>query len=405
MALLVAGLQCAGVVNGQTATTPPPATAGGGGGGASTGTGAGTGGGAGGTTTTPSTTAPRQTSPSQTTTPQQLPRPVFITGKVVLDDGTEPPDHVLIERLCAANQVRSEGYTDSKGRFSIQLGQSLQIVPDASNSMFIDGTQGFSGTSRTNSTAADPYFDCELRGRLPGYRSSTLVLAGRRAMDNPEVGTLVLYPMRATDGLAVSATSASASKNARKAFEKGQKEAEKQKWESAEKELRKAVELHPKYAEAWVALARTQMARQDWPAARESVNKAIGADGQFVYSYEALYQIDFAENDWEALADSTGRLLRLNPYEFPGAYYFNGVAQYQLKSFEAAQKSLEQAVVADKRNVNPKTHYVLGLVLVERREYAAASKSLTTFVGLAPKDSAAPKAQTLIDQIAKALGR
>ncbi len=65
---------------------------------------------------------------------QQFPdmqRPIFLSGKVVLDDGTPPPEPVKIERVCNG-VVRPEGYTDSKGRFSFQLGQNTSMMADAS---------------------------------------------------------------------------------------------------------------------------------------------------------------------------------------------------------------------------------------------------------------------------------
>src|SRR5262249_39735032 len=58
-------------------------------------------------------------------------RPIFLSGKVVTDDGTPPPDQVVIERVCNG-QPRPEGYTDSKGRFSFQLGQNSAMMMDAS---------------------------------------------------------------------------------------------------------------------------------------------------------------------------------------------------------------------------------------------------------------------------------
>ena len=353
-------------------------------------------------TTTP-TRPPTVITPTQPTQPQRPQQPIYITGNVTLPDGTEPPERVLIERLCSSNKVRSEGYTDSQGRFSIQLGQSLMIIPDASDTLLTDGTQGFANNSNTNQTGMDQYFDCELRARLAGYRSSSLLLAGRRAMDNPAIGTLVIYPISKTDGQAISATGANAPKEARKAFDKGVNEARKQKWESAEKELRKAVELYPKYAEAWLELSKTHFGRKQLPEAREAVTKAIAADPQFVYPYEQLYKIAFEEAKWQELADTTERLLRLNPYEFPGAYYFNGVAHYELKNYDAAQKMLQQAIDADRRNSNPKAHYVLGLTMVQKHDYHAAADSLITFANLAPNDPQIPKTKAILEQIEKAL--
>src|SRR3954463_11793149 len=95
---------------------------GGGGGGA----GAGAGGGGGSTTgpgggrTTP--TLPNPTIPNNNTQqrPSQFPdmnRPIFLSGKVQMDDGTPPPESVVVERVCQG-YVRPEAHTDSKGHFS-----------------------------------------------------------------------------------------------------------------------------------------------------------------------------------------------------------------------------------------------------------------------------------------------
>jgi tetratricopeptide (TPR) repeat protein len=328
--------------------------------------------------------------------------PIFISGRVTLPDGSEPPEHVLIERVCGANQVRSEGYTDSHGRFSIQLGQSLQVIPDAAQSMLTDGTQGFARNTAPGA-ATDPYVACELRARLAGYRSSTLLLAGRRPMDNPDIGTLILFPMSSIEGSAVSATAASASKEARKAFEKGLSEARKRKFDAAERELRRAVELHPKYADAWLELGKTLFARKRLPEARQALEQAIAADARYVYPYDVLYQVVFEQSDWQALADTTERLLRLNPYEFPAAYYYNGVANLQLRNLDAAEKSLRKALETDRRHSNPKTYYVMGLVLAQKRDYAGAADSLMAFAELAPNDPQIPKVRQLLEELAKAI--
>ncbi len=381
----------------QTGTTTAPTT-----GGTTTAPAPTTGGG---NTTPTGTTVPRGQTPTQSSQPTRPPQPIFISGNVTLPDGTEPPERVLIERVCSMNRVRSEGYTDSKGRFSFQLGQNQQVLPDASEAYFNDGTQGFGGTgnsnSSTTSSTGDPLLDCELRARLPGFRSSTVMLAGHRSMDNPNIGTLVVYPMNGEEGQAISATGANASKQARKAFEKGSELLRKAKLEDAEKELRKAVDLHPKYAEAWLALGKTYARRQRYDAAKVALRQAIAADPKFVYPYEELYKVAFDQTDWEELADATSKLVKLNPYEFPDAYYYNGVAQYQLKNWDLAAKSLDQAMEAGKRKLNPKVLYVMGLVMVQKHDYARAFETLTDFVEMSPNDPTIPKVKTMLAQLEK----
>ena len=131
-------------------------------------------------------------------------------------DGSDPPEPVTIERVCSSNSIRPEGYTDSKGHFSFNLGQNTGVFADASTSIFSDISQGglnsnssgnsgggaFGGTSQDTAN-----WDCELRARLPGYRSDTVSLAGRRTLDSPDVGTIILYPLAKIQGMTASARS------------------------------------------------------------------------------------------------------------------------------------------------------------------------------------------------------
>src|SRR5581483_820276 len=75
-----------------------------------------------GTTTRPGTsTLPGTNGASSSPFPIDAPRPILISGKVVLDDGTTPPQGTLVERVCAGGRPRPEAYTDSKGHFTATL--------------------------------------------------------------------------------------------------------------------------------------------------------------------------------------------------------------------------------------------------------------------------------------------
>src|SRR5438270_5395168 len=86
------------------------------------------------TPTNPNTRLP-STNPNQTQFPDTVQRPLYVSGKVTLDDGTPPPESVVMQIVCNASP-RSIGYTDSKGRFSIDLGNrnNSAIFADASQS-------------------------------------------------------------------------------------------------------------------------------------------------------------------------------------------------------------------------------------------------------------------------------
>jgi len=388
-------------------------------GGPTGGTGGGTGAGTPGKgtpTPTPSPTPlPTTQTPASTNTPQ-MPRPIWISGRVMMYDGAEPPESVTIERVCSSNYVRSEGYTDSKGNFSFNLGQSNNgVFADASTSIFdqpgqpgaLSSMSGNSGvTGGASSISQDnAYWDCDLRARLPGYRSETISLAGRRMLDSPDVGVILLFPIAGIQGLTASATSGQAPKTARKAYEKGLNAVKKNKPDQAEQEFRKAVQLYPKYAEAWYELGKTLEHREHDPEAREAYASALAADSKYVYPYQQLYQMALREQNWKDLSDKTDQLLHLDPYEFPAAYYFNALAHLQLKEYDAAEKSAHQAVEADRKQANPRTHYLLGAILIQKKNWTEAAASFHAYLKAAPNATDKAQVEKTLVQLDQQIGQ
>ncbi|HSP67964.1 MAG TPA: tetratricopeptide repeat protein [Bryobacteraceae bacterium] len=329
-------------------------------------------------------------------------------------DGSELPEPVTIERVCSASSIRPEGYTDSKGHFSFNLGQNPGIFADASTSVFSDLTQpgGFNTGNPTDRGGAfggasqdSAYWDCELRARLPGYRSDTISLAGRRMLDSPDVGAIILYPMAKIQGLTASATSSQAPKDARKSYEKGLEAVKKNKPDQAEQEFRKAVGIYPRYAAAWLELGKALERREHKTEAREAYANALAADGKFVYPYQQLYQMALQEQNWKELVENTDQLLRLDPFEFPAAYYFNALGHLQMKEYEAAEKSAHQAVEADRRQTNPKTHYLLGAILVQKQDWTAAAQSFRAYLKAAPNASDKASVEKTLGQLDQQISR
>ena len=67
--------------------------------------------------------------------------------------------------------------------------------------------------------------DCELLAVLPGFSSQPIDLNSRlTTFESADIGRLVLHRMGQVEGLTISATSAMAPKDARKAYEKGTQE-------------------------------------------------------------------------------------------------------------------------------------------------------------------------------------
>lgn len=365
-------------------------------------------------TPTPTPT-PRQPQPTPDWTRErqqpfpEIQRPVFLSGKVVLEDGTPPPEPVIIERVCNG-QPRPEAYTDSKGRFSFQLGQNSALIADASTTSAADwpGEPGSSGSgpfARNRTFSERDLVGCELRASLPGYRSDVVPLAGRRLLDNPDVGTIVLRRLGSVEGVTISATTLSAPKDARKAFEKGMEAARKKKLDEARKHFEKAVELYPQYAAAWYELGFIHQ-QQNRPAqAREAYAKSLAADAKYTKPYLQLALLAAQDRNWQEVADTTDRLLRLNAFDYPQAYFINSVANFNLRKLDAAERSAREGIKLDAQNRIPKMRHLLGIILANRQEYAPAAELLRAYLPHAANPQEAELVRKQLAEIEQLSGR
>ncbi len=405
MGIAMLGFQASGQQAGQT----PPA-----GGGATTPPG-------GGTPPTPNpgrTTVPgqdRNQFPGQND-PNRFPdmrqqQPLFFSGKVMLDDGTPPPDSVVIERVCNGTP-KPEAYTDSKGRFQFQLGQNQAMMQDASVGSASDGIfggqGGFGGSQRGGSTMGNQrgiserdLMGCELRAVLPGFRSDMVNLSGRRAFDNPDVGTIVLHRLAGVEGTSISMVAMQAPKDAKKAFDKGKDFLKKKKVAEAKRELEKAVELYPKYSTAWFELGRIHESQKNVEEAQKAYGQALAADPKYVSPYRQLASIAVRDQKWQEAADTTGRLLKLDPFTYPDAYFYNSVANYYLKKYDEAERSAREAQKLDTRNQMPKVNQLLGAILAEKQDFAGAAVAIKKYLSFVPEGQDAENAKKQLAELEK----
>jgi Flp pilus assembly protein TadD len=344
----------------------------------------------GGTRTPTPLPTPQSTNPTQRTPQFELDRPIFLTGKVMLDDGTPPPINIVILRVCLGRS-RPMAYTDSKGRFGMDLSRSTNVVPDASTNSLDSAdpwtSQGASnrggalGAGRVNEQRLS---GCELQASLPGYRSDSVDLTGHRFLDNPDIGTIVLHRLANVEGSAISAISLRAPKDARKAYEKGFSASGKKKWGEAQAHFEQAVALYPQYAEAWYELGVAFHEQDKLEQARNAYTHALEADSKFLKPYRQMTAIAVRERKWEEANQITERLLRLDPIDFPDAYFFSSVANFNLGSLDAAEKSAREGLRLDSNHRIPRFEHLLGMILASKRDYAGAALIIRSYLQREP---------------------
>jgi tetratricopeptide (TPR) repeat protein len=347
---------------------------------------------------------PQPPNSNRTNRPPPLPEtltPLFLAGSVRLEDGTLPPDRALIERVCNGH-VKPEGYTDSKGNFSFLVGGPTGIVlADAS----VDLSNQPFGLDPVRQSDANPrdLNGCEIRASLAGYLSTTIILAFRKPLDNPNIGVIHLRRLANNVGdFTFSVTTATASKDARNAYEKGLDNAKKQKWPDAERDFLKAVQAYSRYAVAWYELGRVYQQEKKFDDAARAQNEAIKSDPKFAAPYVQLASLTALQSKWDDVVAHSSQVMKLSPSVPAEVYFVSAVAHYNLHHIEIAKDHARQAASQDSQNRIPRIHHLLGVILAQSKEYSEAAEEFRLYLKLAPNASEAGAVQQLLTEIEKA---
>ncbi len=347
--------------------------------------------------------------PTDNSRPQKLnPQALFIYGVVVQEDGNPLPPGAVIERVCGG-RAKKEAYVTTTGSFEFQIGGTMNassVIPEAGD----DSLTGF-GTFGSRSmqsggqgSAFDPMsasnlMGCEVRARLSGYRSSSVILDGSHQAGQFDVGTILLTPISRVPGTVISLTDMRAPKEAKKSLERANKALEKKNLPEAERNLKTAVEAFPDYASAWYKLGLVYQQQKRNQDARDAFNKAIAADSKFVNPYFQLARIAGIEQKWQEVADITDRALALDPLDFPEGYYFNSLAYYVMNKLDIAERSARKAQRLDSLHRIPRINVMLADILEKKRDFAGSIEQLQAYLNFSPTPADADRIRLKIQKL------
>jgi tetratricopeptide (TPR) repeat protein len=102
------------------------------------------------------------------------------------------------------------------------------------------------------------------------------------------------------------------------------------------------------------------------------------------------------QGKWQEAAALSDRVLEKHATDYPSAYYLNAMANLRLGKLVVAEKSAREAIRLDSARRNPRTSYVLGLILAQKHEFKEAVASLNSYLNEAPE---APDAETVRKQL------
>src|SRR5262249_6663623 len=241
------------------------------------------------------------------------------------------------------------------------------------------------------------YLGCNVQAALPGFNSSTLTIANRGMTDSTNIGTIKLTREDNSGGSAVSSTTASAPKDAAKAFEKARSAWLDNKPANAMKELQKAVQVYPQFAEAWYELGRLQEGSSPGDAA-SSFRKAAAADPKYLPPHVQLALLATQAQKWQDVADETQRAIDLDPRGTALLWYYNALGNFHLQKIAEAEASATKALAMDPLHQQQNTEQLLAVVLVQKQDYAGALQHLKNCLSYFPPG---PNLDLVKEQIAQ----
>ena len=352
------------------------------------------------------TSRSQQQQPSRSQAPQ-VEQPIFLSGLVVYGDGRPASTDAKVELMCDG-VVRRQVNT-LNGNFSLTVGggsmQSTHLdasvagyddafgsggAPGGSSpGPFSPGAGGGFGTGPSRIGNPGTHGDltgCELQASQAGYQSEIITLTFRRALDNPDVGTLVLYKAGSIAGTITSLTTIAAPKKARKGYKKALKEVKKKpaNYQKAENELKKATDLYPQFSEAWNLLGQVRLQLKDEAGARQAFEQAAAGDPKYLNPQLALMELESKRQSWDQVSLWSKKIIELHPYKM-AAHYYQGFANVQLGHFEQAVESFTTLRSSPKADQYPYASYLLGLMLSDKGDFEGAAKELNHFLKIHPE--------------------
>lgn len=273
-----------------------------------------------------------------------------LKGRVVVEWARLPWDPIPIVVTCD-HVLRYRALTDAEGRFSIP-GISPHQWP---------------GMNLGN---------CEVSAELPGFTSTKFEVSGLVVMDNLDIGTITLRPVSHATVSVEDGQGEVASQAVTKCFNKAREEWFQGKVGKAGRDLKKVVDMDPKFADAWYALGRAEQSQNRLTAALAAYNRAILIDPALIPPCLHIAEISALKENWKTVAAITSRALTMYPTGTPQLWYYNALANYHLGGMSQAEAGARKSLAMDPQHLEPNSEPLLAVILAGRGDYTGALSHL-----------------------------
>ena len=244
---------------------------------------------------------------------------------------------------------------------------------------------------------------CHVRIFLKGFRETVVT-------PNSRTKTIAVLQRVGAEGDAfpknmVNVATLSMPPAAHKAYAKGEVAMGLRNLPEAEKWFQLAVKEFPGHALAWDELGLALEGLGKPQEARTAYERAAEADPRFARPFVHLAGMAILEKLWDEAATLSARALALQPSNFPRAYFYDALANFNLKRFPRAAQSAEETIRLDSSHAFPIAEYLLGDILAGRGDSAGAAEHLNRYLKLAPQDRFAGAARQRLAELSGTAAR
>ena len=268
---------------------------------------------------------------------------IILNAKVVMEDGSPPPEPAGIERSCY-------------GRNPIRVGSSNKRGEVQFREVLFQETDG----------------ECFWRAVIRGYVSDEvgmgLLLKSNNLPDfvlhsENAVVPAVLVPMK----------------------ERAHKLVQAKQFSRAEAQLTEGLAAYPKVGPLWLDLGSAYLDEKRYADARHAFERAVELAPRYLPPYRVLAQLQINDGDWE-LAEKTALAgIKIDSLgKIPELQMFLAEIREHLKE-DDAESPARKAVALDKAHKLPRAEYILGMILDENGDPESAWAHLRRYLELEPK--------------------
>jgi tetratricopeptide (TPR) repeat protein len=299
-----------------------------------------------------------------------------VHAQVRFEDNTAAPAGVLVDLEYGDGLPFANSVTDSGGR--------VDFLPDQS-AVYI------------------------IRAKQPGYKEATARLDLQNTHNGYAVLTLKRDPNQPgpadAGGGTISVGELAIPNAARKEFDKATQALQNHNLDEGVSHLKKAIELHDNYPQAYTQLGTAYNQQKKWQDAQGALQKAIQLDPNETDAYFQLGATLNQEKDYAGAEKALKRGFQLVPEPPEGAavHFELGFACFSQGRWQEAEPQAEKTIAA--RPDFALAHWLMAQIMLKKGDGQEAINEFQTYLNLDPNGPAAPSVRAVIPRIQTAIAK